>query len=172
MQLPGTFAWSDAVGDAFFTGFSGSLAGSICTLQAVALGGGDVTIVGRPRSREAAKAASFLPGQALITPGRSASAAGRALRSPTLRLVSFPPVREEGVVPPPGKVMVRAVRCEDNDRVGALPQSVALRLEHEADVVVHLVHDGFVAHPKALPGHDAATPHPGQCYLSDNTVVM
>ena len=65
---------------------------------------------------------------------------------PPSQVVSFPPLN--GVTPPSGKVMNlgAVVGGEDDDGVVEFAHVLKL-LEDEADVVVHLLHAGFVDAP-------------------------
>ena len=70
---------------------------------------------------------------------------------PPSQVESFPPLN--GVVPPSGKVMVSAPLSVVKQRMVLSSWPIVLELlEHEADVVVHLLHAGFVDAPVLAAG--------------------
>ena len=72
-------------------------------------------------------------------------------RKPPSQVLSFWPLN--GVMPPSGKVigLGAVVGGEDHDGVVELAHVLQL-LEHDADVVVHLLHAGFVDAPVLAAG--------------------
>ena len=91
---------------------------------------------------------SFLTVPGLMTPGQRITIGARM---PPSQVVSLPPLN--GVVPPSGKVigLGAVVGGEDDDGVVGLAHLLDL-LKNEADVVVHLLHAGFVDAPVLAAG--------------------
>src|SRR4029453_12035226 len=83
---------------------------------------------------------SFLTVPGLMTPGQRISIGARM---PPSQVVSLPPLK--GVVPPSGKVMVSAPLSVVKTSMVLLVLAHGLDLlKNQADVVVHLLHAGFV----------------------------
>ena len=91
---------------------------------------------------------SFLTVPGLITPGQRMTTGARM---PPSQVVIFEPLN--GVMPPSGKVNVSAPLSVVNTTIVLLVWPICLDLlKDEADVVVHLLHAGFVDAPVLAAG--------------------
>ena len=134
---------------------------SICFFSASPFGPPAISTSVGTQSSEAKM--SFLTVPGLMTPGQRITIGARM---PPSQVVSLPPLN--GVMPPSGKVLVSAPLSVVKTTMVLLVWPMCFDLlKNEADVVVHLLHAGFVDAPVLAAG---LTDH--GMYLSDSTVVM